>query len=370
MIDLHGIDGRISEITREVDFYSYLTPLNQEEERRKFFENLAMGKSYDPVFRYKDSEYFFQEKWLREVRESLDEKDDAQRLFVKKVGFLAAQLELLGCGDGRFTDIALGLYGAPDRECLDLAGKILAESKDEGYVFPEETVTPREMAFLLKKKLEEKNIDWKVALSGKIVPKLTVSAKDKTIYINSGINYTREEVGRLLVHEVEVHVYRGVNGNEQPFKIFRDGLAGYDETEEGLAIVAEKLSGCLESDTRQIKLYAGRAVAVDHCLNGSFSEAFMKLREYFPDYLTYRLVERCKRGLVDTSGRGAFTKDFHYISGLQKVSKYVEDDGDLSIIYVGKIGIGDIDIVRNLLDRGVLKPPKYLPGFMSHGKNS
>jgi hypothetical protein len=223
------------------------------------------------------------------------------------------------------------------------------------------------MASILKERLKEKGVKWKVVLSRKIVPKITVSAKDRTIYINAGIKYTREEVERLKIHEVEVHVYRGLNGDRQPFKIFRDGLAGYDETEEGLAILAEERAGCLEADTRQIKLYAGRALAADLCLKLSFYETFLKLREFFPDYLAYRLTERGKRGLERTEGRGGFPRDFHYISGWPKIRRYVENNGDLGILYVGKIGLGDVDAVKSMLEKGVLKPPKYLPDFIKGG---
>lgn len=364
MIDLHGIDTRISEITREVDFYSFLTPLNQKEEEEKFFSSLERGEVYNPAFHYKDAQYFYQEKWLQEARASLDENDLVQSLFTRKIDFIIKQLELLGSDDARLTDIAVGLYGRPDEKCLDIAEKILAESKEESYVFPEENVTPEEMASILRARLEEKGIGWKVVLSRKIVPKITVSAKDNTVYINEKINYTASEVERLKIHEVEVHIYRGENGHAQPYKIFREGLAGYDETEEGLAILAEEKAGCLETDTRQMKLYAGRAMAADLCLKGSFYDTFMGLREFFPDYLAYRLTERGKRGLKDASKKGGFPRDFHYISGMQKIHKYVENSGDLSILYIGKIGLKDVDAVRGLLDEGVLKHPRYLPDFI------
>ena len=364
MVNLQGIDSRISEITREVDFYSYLTPLNQKEEEEKFFSSLAKGEAYNPIFKYKGAKYFFQEKWLKEALGSLDENDKMHVLFASKIDFIIKQLELLESDDASFTDTAVKLYGRPDKECLARAKKILTESKSEGYVFPEENVTPEEMASVLRSTLEDKNIDWDVVLSRKIVPKITVSAKDRTVYINSGINYTASEIERLKIHEVKVHIYRGENGNIQPHKIFRDGLAGYDETEEGLALLAEERSGSLEVDTRQMKLYAGRALAADLCLEGSFYDTFMELRNFFPEYLAYRLTERGKRGLADTSNKGGFPRDFHYISGIQKIRKYVENSGDLSILYIGKIGLRDVDDAKALLDEGILRPPKHLPDFI------
>lgn len=364
MINLDGIDRRISEISREVDFYSYLTPLNQKEERDKFFAYLEKGDSYNPVFKYKKAEYLYQEKWLKEAKASLDEKSGIELLFIKKIDFMIKQLNLLGSGDKEFTSITLDLYASPGEECLERAYKILNESKNESYEFPPETVKPEEMASILKEKLKEKGIGWEVTLSRKIIPKITVSAKDKTIYINSGINYTLEEVERLKIHEVEVHVFRGVNGSEQPFKIFRDGLAGYDETEEGLAILAEEKTGLLKTDTRQMKLYAGRALAADASLKASFYDTFILLREFFPDYIAYRLTERAKRGLKDTSREGGILRGHQYITGHEKIEKYVAHGGDLSILYVGKIGIEEVRTVKRLLEKGDLKPPVHLPDFI------
>ena len=364
MVDLYEIDKKISEIEREEDFFSFLRPTNQEEERKKFFSALQSGRIYDPVFCYKERKTSGEKGWLRKIRSELDENDGMQLLFAKKLDFILTQFELTEADDDSFGSVAVKLYGKPPAECIELARNILSETTERGYTFPDETVTPGEMASILRDELERKGIGWSVVVSDKIVPKITVSGKEKKIYINSGIDYTPDEVQRLKVHEIEVHIYRGANGDIQPYGIFRGGLAGYDETEEGLAIMAEKISGCLEKDTRQMKLYAGRALSAELCMNGSFYETFMALREIFPDYLAYRLTERGKRGLRDTSKKGGLTKGFHYISGFIKMRKYIEEGGDLSIIYVGKIGLDDVDIVGKLLAEGVLALPKYLPEFV------
>ncbi|MGB2599625.1 MAG: tyrosine/phenylalanine carboxypeptidase domain-containing protein, partial [Candidatus Omnitrophota bacterium] len=78
----------------------------------------------------------------------------------------------------------------------------------------------------------------------------------------------------------------------------------------------------------------------------------------------YRLTERGKRGLKDASKKGGFPRDFHYISGMQKIHKYVENSGNLSILYIGKIGLRDVDDVKVLLEEGILKPSKHLPEFI------
>jgi len=364
-IDISAIDRNLSDISGKIDFYSFLTPINQEEERKRFFSSLEENKPYNPVFCYKSERDFSAEReWLEDTRKLLDPEDPLHQIFVKNADFISAHLDMLESDDKGFSELAIKSFGSPDKDSVDLAKKILDEGRASGYIFPEEAVTPEEMASILEKKLESAGIEWDVVISGKIIPKITVSGKNRTIYVNSGINYTEAEVERLKIHEIEVHVYRGANGSNQPYNIFAEGLAGYNETEEGLAIYMEEKAGCLELDTRQMKLYAGRALAVDHSLRTSFYETFKVLCGYFSHDLAYRLTERVKRGLKDTSIKGAFTKDFHYISGFRKVREYLDDNGDISILYVGKVGLDDLQIVKKLMREGVLKPPGFIPDFI------
>lgn len=364
-MDLKKIDKRISEINKRIDFYSFLTPVNQKEEEKIFFDELGIGKEYNPVFYYRGADFSKEKKELSSMlSEAAASGEEIKDIFIKKIKFLIKQLELLDADGAVFTAISEEIYGKPDEKCLEESVRILMESIVNDYVFPEETVTPKEMRDIIGGEIKRKNIDWACELSDKIVPKITVSGKERTIFINKNISYTAEEVERLKVHEVQVHIYRGANGAMQPFEIFAEGLVGYDETEEGLAIAAEEAMGCLDVDTRQMKLYAGRAVCTEYCLKGSFHEAFQAMREFFPDYMAYRLVERSKRGISDTFEKGAITKGFHYISGKQKVHDYVEAGGDLSILYAGKIGLGDVPLVRGMLEQGVLQKAKYLPEFL------
>jgi uncharacterized protein (TIGR02421 family) len=366
-MDLYEIDRRISEIAREINTYSLLSPINCEEQRKNFFENFKKGRSYNPIFDYRSRDLKDKRKALEGIYANIKTDDDIYRLFLKKLDFIKAQIALLESDESCFGDISSKLYGRPDRECLELSNKILSQSKNEKDIFTEETVSPENIVSILKNVLKSQEIKWECVLSDKIVPKVSVSGRDRTIYINPNINCTVEEIERLKVHEIEVHIYRGANGDIQPFRIFREGLAGYDETEEGLALMLEDMSGSTNIDRRQRKIYAGRAVSVDYCMRGTFYETFMNLREFFPDYLAYRLAERGKRGLRDTSQKGGLTKGFHYISGWIKAQRYIKEGGDLKTLYVGKIGLEDVDVVKGLLSGGILKPAKYLP--KSYEKN-
>lgn len=363
-MDLASIDKTISDILGEMDFYSLLTPLNQEEEKEKFFLLYKEGKEYNPVFKYKEKDLKGFKDELIHMRGELDPESSLESLFIKKIDFVLSQIDLLESDDRSFKEKALKLHGIPSNECIEEALRILTEGRDTGYSFPEETVTPSEMADIISSEMKSKGLDWRCVISSKIVPKVTVSGKERTIYINSRIKYTQDEVERLKVHEVCVHIYRGANGHTQPYRIFAEGLAGYNETEEGLAIVAEEITGVLERDTRQMKLYSGRALASKIALEEAFYTSFKQLCEFFPEYMAYRLIERAKRGLVDTSNKGCMTKGFHYISGWLEVKKFLAAGGELRILYTGKIGVKDTPVVRELLKEGVLKEPEYLPDFL------
>ena len=363
-MDLNYIDLRLSVIARKIDFYSFLTPVNQGEEKEKFLDAFKRKEEYNPLFLYKEKDLDEKKEELLKMRSSLNGEDVLQGLFLKKIDFVLAQIDLLETDDDEFVASSIKLYGSPDDACLDAAWSVLMESKKEGYVFPDETVTPSEMAEVMQKELGKRGISWRCALSSKIIPKVTVSPKDRTMYVNDKINYTPQEISRLVVHEIEVHIARGANGSNQPYRLFAEGLAGYDETEEGLAIAAENIRGCLQVDTRQMKLYAGRAVGVDLALKSSFYKVFSELLEFFPMDIAYRITERAKRGIKDTSRPGGITNNFHYISGWQKVKSYIEHGGNLSILYVGKIGLGDVEPAGRLLARGILKKPEYLPAFI------
>ena len=58
--------------------------------------------------------------------------------------------------------------------------------------------------------------------------------------------FTAARVEPLLHHEVGTHVVTYQNGARQPLTLLTIGLPGYDETQEGLAVLAEYLTGGLD----------------------------------------------------------------------------------------------------------------------------
>jgi hypothetical protein len=136
-IDISAIDRNLSDISGKIDFYSFLTPINQEEERKRFFSSLEENKPYNPVFCYKSERDFSAEReWLEDTRKLLDPEDPLHQIFVKNADFISAHLDMLESDDKGFSELAIKSFGSPDKDSVDLARKILDEGRASGYIFP------------------------------------------------------------------------------------------------------------------------------------------------------------------------------------------------------------------------------------------
>jgi len=73
--------------------------------------------------------------------------------------------------------------------------------------------------------------------------------------------------------------------------------------------------------------------------------------------LAWKLCVKTKRGLKNTEIRTSFTKDVIYFSGNREIERFVKHGGSIEELYVGKIGISDLAIVKKIPD---LKSAKFL----------
>jgi uncharacterized protein (TIGR02421 family) len=161
----------------------------------------------------------------------------------------------------------------------------------------------------------------------------------------------------LIQHEVATHILTYCNGKSQPLKQMYAGFAGYDELQEGLAVLAEYLVGGLT--VNRLRLLAARVIAAHSLVMGAtFIETFKLLKDehHFPDRTAYYITMRIYRG-------GGLTKDAVYLAGLMQVMKYLENDGTIDTLYAGKFNITHVALIEELIHRDVLKEP-ILPRFL------
>ena len=94
-----------------------------------------------------------------------------------------------------------------------------------------------------------------------------VMVSNGDVLIAPTARFAESRVDALLQHEVGTHVVTHVNGADQPLHVLASGLAGHDETQEGLAVLAEHLVGGLTA--RRLRQLAARVVAVHAMVEGA-----------------------------------------------------------------------------------------------------
>jgi hypothetical protein len=187
-----------------------------------------------------------------------------------------------------------------------------------------------------------------------MVTSARVTDEKKKLDLKKRERFSHDYLQRLIVHEVGAHILRCENGKLQELKLFKNGLGKYLETEEGIAAHNEYRSGLMTNSI--IRNYAGRVLAINYATKHSFKKTYTYLTKNFSKKTAFKLTLRAKRGIHDSSKKGAYTKDVVYLKGFLKVLNYSKDN-EMENLYIGKIGIEDLKITNQIKD---LVKPKYL----------
>ncbi|MCW8850266.1 MAG: flavohemoglobin expression-modulating QEGLA motif protein, partial [Melioribacteraceae bacterium] len=178
------------------------------------------------------------------------------------------------------------------------------------------------------------------------------------LFLGKKIKIPKRRVDALLQHEIGTHIVTYVNGKAQPFQQLYAGLAGYDELQEGIAVLTEYLVGGLT--TARLRLLAGRVIAASNLIDGAtFIDTFRELNVKFDftQRIAYIITARIFRG-------GGLTKDAVYLRGLMNILDYFARGGELEPLLIGKISSNHVPIIKELQARKVLKSlalrPRYL----------
>ena len=333
-------DLELYNIARTIPFKS-IKPLNYNQARETFLK----AKGGNVIFQYQK----IADEQLLDIIEKLEQLNIdttstiGKILDNKRIELISKTKMILSRGNEEFTYYSKLGYGEPTKELVDEAYNILnttpKRSPSPKYLKQKQAIK------LLKTVLKGYKLDWKVE-KREMVTDASVNITDKILYLNNKIRFSQQFIRRLIVHEIGAHVLRAENGRLQPFLIFSTGFPGYLETEEGLAAYLESQLNVLNPAV--LRNYAGRVLAVHFALESSFEDTFEKLRRFFPPKVSFKLASRAKRGLMDTSFSGAFTRDHIYLQGFLKVKEYAQKNGNVDALMYGKIGLKDVDLLHEI----------------------
>jgi len=278
-------------------------------------------------------------------------------------------------GSAAFLPTSLQLYGAVDEDLLALADALLAGIRDRQETAPDgrsasgsttaEWLDAAAFADRARAELDHYRA-VEPALSAAVVirddiPGVLVSGGNLLVGAEAKIAVGRADA--LIQHEVGTHILTNVNGGAQPLRLLRVGLPGYEETQEGLAVLAEFVVGGLTS--ARLATLAARVIAVHRLVNGAgFTETFHDLYDErgLGALQAFRIALRVHRA-------GGLTKDAVYLRGLHRLLLYLAQDHPLDPLLLGKLSLDDVPVVQELQWRGVLSSPLLKPRWVTAARS-
>ena len=352
-------DRKLGTVGRSFDFLLSVSPINTGDAMEQF---IADKGAKLPEFRYRplavdpDSA----KRALYDIDLSILEDPLLERLLTERRREIDQQLTMLATRNTpAFRPASTMLYGTVEAELLEDALGLLGSTDPApprgDAVCAEEIATAARGLIAAYRALDERfaaEVEIRDDVSGLMVsgPKLMVGS-DSIMPL--------QRVDALLAHEVSIHLLTYFNGSTQGLKIFRSGLANYEGVQEGLGVFAEWAVGGL-TRTR-LRLLAGRVVGVDAMLHGA---SFIDV---------YRLLHRehgfRRRGAFQICARvfrsGGMAKDAIYLRGFRQVVDLVASGASLAPFWLGKIAPGHAPDIEELLLRGLIHAPVFIPEFLA-----
>ena len=353
-----AIDVRLTEIERSLDLLLNVTPVNATEAWADF-ERSDFGTA--PTLQLRplafDPDLVRRDLYNLEIEGVTDPALHA--LFRAKRDEIARQVTALEDRDtSRFVYGSLQLYGAVAAPLVRAAEELLATITPQAPTA--QTVTAAAFADAARAEMDRyrevypefpANLEVRADVSDLMV-------SFGRLLIPEAAAFRADRVKPLLHHEVGTHVVTYLNGARQPLTLLTIGLPGYDETQEGLAVLAEYLTGGL--DPRRLRVLAARVVAVDKMLDGDgFLEIFESLRGDYsiPTRTAWSITSRVMVG-------GGSAKDAIYLRGISRILDALAEGSTLDALLVGKLALDHVPLVQDLLDCGVLQPAWVRPRWL------
>ena len=352
------IDASLTEIERSVNLLLNVTPVNATEAWADF-QRSDYGTA--PTLRLRQLE--FEPDLVRRELYDLEIENVADPalhiLFRAKRDEIARQITALEDRDtARFVYGSLQLYGEIAPTLVSAAEELLA-------MIPEQAPSTSSVTAGVFAEAARAEVDRYRAAYPDFPSNVEVRDDISELMVSFGrllipeaAAIRADRVEPLLHHEVGTHVVTYQNGARQPLKLLTIGLPGYDETQEGLAVLAEYLTGGL--DPRRLRVLAARVVAIAEMLDGAgFLEIFESLRT------EYRIPTRTAWSIgIRVVVGGGSVKDAIYLRGITRLLEAIAEGISLDVLFVGKLALDHIPLIQDLLDREVINPPWVRPRWL------
>jgi len=320
---------------------------------------------------------------LREARSvRIDNTSVAEWVARQAEAIEGAALMLAGAGTPTFFTYGRKLYGEPKAQLLahpttpfDLAASVREVIEQLGMLnidlSPPRSHSAAEVAARLSGAV--------VQHFGESAPRIEIAdvlsanalAGASAIRLRRDARFTDRDAEQLLQHEAYIHVATALNGRAQKDLPILAASHPYNARfQEGLAVLAEVISGTMEMD--RFARLADRVFAIQLAIDGA---DFLEVYRFFLDRTgraeqSFENTRRVFRGGVVTGG-APFTKDCVYLFGLLQAGNtiralFASGRSDcLPLLFCGKLDVRDLPALCELAALGLVRPPQFVPPWIS-----
>lgn len=347
--------------------------------QQRFLADFARGRARPPVHAYPRHDFGAQRRELAAIAAAADPAHPLGAYLVDSArhwDLAARMLEALGTREAGALSVML--YGHP-RDPLPGGGPSareaaahfigIADELDRELIAPEEQVRISATALQLQLQNQLDAFFGGRVVAVELDPDLIAKAAAGAfrIRLRDGAAFSDYDQAQLLHHEALVHSLTALNGREQAtLPSLAMSSPRVTATQEGLAVLAEQITGSL--DIERMKRVSLRTEAIAMALEGA---DFLQVFGYFTDAGqgaadSFASAQRVFRG-VPVEGGSAFAKDTVYLRGLVEVHTFFRHalrEGRLRQcrrLFAGKMTLADVERFEPLFESGALSPPRWLP---------
>lgn len=335
-----------------------LTPVNFEEEKKKFFKSA----SYNPQFIYRKKKVKEEAREISSLHINLNNLNlpSALKNYLKKYlnNLYHQYIALQSIGTNSFSNSARLLFNWDIENIRNIKKSLPEISAKTSKENPKNALTIKK-AFedCLRQKYSIQDYPIEIDnFNGHIISDGLTKLK-----IGKFVKRNNNNIKRLLVHELESHILqkRNVRLSKNPML----KLVTYKDImvyAEGLAVYNEFKTKTITKSAYDIYKARLEAVEISH---KSFREIYNHLLKFVSEDKSYLTTYRLKRGLKNTKHPGGLPKDASYLEGytlLREMEKKGDDIEKLYLYRVPKLG-------KLLLEYNLLQTKEFLlPRFTSH----
>ncbi|MDG1476128.1 MAG: flavohemoglobin expression-modulating QEGLA motif protein [Vicingaceae bacterium] len=352
--DILNVDKGLYKLLKNFELLASVNPINNSREKKRFFKSKF---TEPPIFKYSPiriNPFELKQKMSNLKVQNISDVS-IRHLYESVINSYYDKIDLLSTLDTpKFLYNSLRYFGRPSKTDIQYAHYFLHLPEIDGEPKRSPSLGVEEAMVSFQAGLESYGLKSKIEKSKRVIAQVMVLNAKKTILFRPDAKFTRSQINALVEHEIGVHMVTTTNSNQHDLNVFNLGLPVNTETQEGLAILSEYLSGNITM--KRLKKLAFRVIIVDMMCNGAnFIECFnfMTNDHNIDQDDAFSLVTRIFRG-------GGFTKDYLYLSGFVKILKFWQNNNDLTPLLVGKTSLGFYNTIDEMIQREMIQQPTFI----------